>query len=361
MKKIYLLTSLFLISIIFACKDKKLNDDLKAESETQNNVVFKIDERTEFFRTIFNIAAQDVLPEDIRPCQTEYLNRVNQHFLPYKNHPLINWVYEDENIGIDFSTVGLMFKNLQNFEFDTTYSKELKYYGLNEKTLDSVKPFMIDFYKKSNFNEFFKTNDNYYKQAISQIEEQVSNEKLFDKVMEFYQIQEKGLELIVFVELTNSANNKAMDFYDNYNNKKRAIILANYCELYSKPSLSNEVMELDNSTRGVLYHEISHLVTNKLLDKYIGKLSQYNSICEGCNNIQITDKVDHMIVYPLQAIMMERFDKNSRGSDFYLTKCTDVRKEIYQRLTEYRPENKVPFEKTYIDCINLIKESASEK
>lgn len=360
MKKIYFLTSLFLIIIVFACKDKKPNENLKPENETENNVVFKIDERTEFFRTIFNIAAQDVLPEDIRPCQTEYLNKVNQHFLQYKNHPLINWVYEDENIGIDFSTIGLMFKNLQTFEFDTAYSKELKYYGLNEKTLDSVKPFMIDFYKKSKFNEFFKSNDNYYTKAISQVEKQVSDEKLFDKVMEFYQIKEKDLELIVFVELTNSANNKAMDFYDNYNPKKRAIILANYCELYTEPNPSNDILQLDNSTRGVLYHEISHLVTNNLLDKHIGKLSQFNSICIDCNDIDIKDKVDHMIVYPLQAIMMERFDNNSRGSDFYLKKCTDVRKDIYQRLTEYKPENKVAFEKIYIDCINLIKASVSE-
>ncbi len=360
MKKTYFLISLFLTIIVFACKDEKSNENLKSQIETENNVVFKIDERTEFFRTIFNIAAQDVLPEDIRPCQTEYLNRVNQHFLQYKSHPLINWLYEDENIGIDFSTIGLMFKDLQTFEFDTTYSKELKYYGLNEKTLDSVKPFMIDFYKKSNFNEFFKSNLNYYNQAISKIEKQVSDEKLFDKVMEFYQIKEKGLELIVFVELTNSANNKAMDFYDNYNSKKRAIILANYCELYTEPNFSNDILQLDNSTRGVLYHEISHLATDKLLDKYIGKLSQYNSICEDCNDMNIKDKVDHMVVYPLQAIMMERFDNNSRGSDFYLTKCTDVRKDIYQRLTEYKPEKKVTFEKIYLDCINLIKASASE-
>src|SRR5690606_22410330 len=253
-----------------------------------------------------------------------------------------------------------MFKSLETLEFDTTYSRELKYYGLNEKTLDSVKPFMIDFYKKSNFKQFYKSNEQYYNQAISKIEKQVSDEKLFDKVMNFYQIKEKGLELIVFVELTNSANNKAMGFYDNYNPKIRAIILANYCELYTEPSPSNEIMELDNSTRGVLYHQISYLITNKLLDKHIGELNKYDSICNNCSDINIMDKVDHMIVYPLQGLMMERFDKNSKGRDFYLTKCTDVRKDIYQRLTNYRPEDKIPFEKTYLDCINLIKESASE-
>ena len=358
MNKALFLINFFIVLSIFGCKEKKSNKKLKTENHNESKVVFKIDERTEFFRTIFNIAAQDVLPEDIRPCQTEYLKRVNNHFLQFKDHPLIEWVYDDENIGIDFSTIGLMYNDLKKFEFDTNYEKELKYYGLNKKTLNSIKPLMIDFYQKSEFDNFFKNNEEYYQQAISKIENQVTEEKLFDKVMSFYQEKKDGLELIVFVELTNSANNKAIDFYDNYNPDKRAIILANYCEEYAKPSEANEFMELDNSIRGVLYHETSHLFTSKLLDKHIGELKQYKSICEDCNDIQIIDKVDHMIVYPLQAVMMKRFDDNNRGGDFYLNKCEDIRKEIYKRLSEYQPENKIPFEKTYIDCINLIKESA---
>lgn len=54
-------------------------------------------------------------------------------------------------------------------------------------------------------------------------------------------------------------------------------------------------------------------------------------------------------------------DKNTRGREFYLVKCKDVIKDIYQRLTEYRPEHEIPFEKTYLACINLIKESAFEQ
>ena len=361
MKQSYFILNILLAVVILGCKEKQANKELKITSQDNSKVVFKIDERSEFFRTIFNIAAQEILPEDIKPCQTEYLKRVNEHFLLYKNHPLIEWVYEDENIGIDFSTIGLMYNDLENFEFNNQYEKELKYYGLNKKTLDSIRPLMVDFYQKSKFNEFFNRNKEYYQKAISKIENQVSEEELFKKVMDFYQDSQDGLELIVFVELTNSANNKAMDFYDNYNPKKRAIILANYCDEYTKPTQSNEFMELDNSIRGVLYHETSHLFTTKLLDKYIGELNQYKSICEDCNDIQIKDKVDHMIVYPLQAVMMKRFDNNDRGSDFYLNKCEDIRKEIYKRLSEYQPKNKISFEKMYIDCIDLIKTSAKDK
>jgi len=360
MKKTSFYITLFILIFVFACKEKITNK--KIIKEYKNKVIFKIDERTEFFRTIFNIAAQDDLPKEMKPCQTEYLKRVNKHFLQFKNHPLIKWAYDDDNVKIDFSTIGLMYnKDLEKFEFDTIYLKELKNYGINKKTLDSIRPLMIDFYKKSKFKKFFKSNESYYKKSLSKINEQVNNEKILNKVTAFYQSDIKGLELIVFVELTNNANNKAVTFYDHYNPKKRAVILANLCDLPNKPTSENEILELNNNIKDRLYHELSHLFTTKLLDKYIGDLNQYKSLCKDCNDSQIKDKVDHMIVYPLQALMMKRFDNNNEGRNFFLNKCKDVRKEIYQRLSEYQPENKIPFKKTYIDCINLIKKSAMEK
>ena len=360
MKKISLLINLLLLIICLACKEKTSGQTLDSKNNAENKVIFKIDERTEFFRTIFNIALHKDMDEDIQPCHTEYLERVNNHFLQFKSHPIINWVYEDENIGIDFSTIGLMYKDLNKFEFNNAYEKELKSIGLSRKILDSVKPLMIDFYQKSEFSKFFKSNKVYYIQAISIIESQVSKEKLFDKVMSFYQKNKNAMELNVFVELTNNANSRAVPFYENYNATKRAYILGNFCDLPSKSHNKNKILKLDNDIRGILYHETSHLFTDKLLDKYIGNLNQYHSICEDCNELQIRDKVDHLIVRPLQAIMMKRFDNNNAGNDFYLSNSKGAGKEVYKRLSQYQPESEISFEKVYIDCINLIKES-SEK
>lgn len=361
MKKTSIYISLFLLIVVFSCKEKKTSENEIKGDNTESKVVFKIDERTEFFRTIFNIAAQDVLPKEIRPCQTEYLKRVNKHFLQFKNHPLIKWVYDDDNVKIDFSTIGLMYKDLEKFEFDTIYLKELKNYGINKKTLDSVRPLMIDFYKKSKFEKFFKSNESYYKKSLSKINEQVNNEKILNKVTAFYQSDIKGLELIVFIELTNNANNKAVRFYDHYNPKKRAVILANICDSPNKPTSDNEILELNNDIKSRLYHELSHLFTDKFLDKYIGNIKQYKSLCKDCNNIQLKDKIDHMIVFPLQATLSKRLDNYNEGNDFYLYKCKDVRKNIYIKLSEYKPHNGIPFEQIYAECINLIKQSASKK
>lgn len=358
MHKTSLLINFLLLFIVFSCKEKTIKQNVNSENNLENKVIFKIDERTEFFRTVFNIAVQEDLSKDIQPCHTEYLNLVNNHFSQYKNHSLLKWVVDNENIQTDFSTIGLMFKDLKNFEFGKAYSQELKYYNMTEQIIDSLRPFMKDFYQKSRFSKFFKDNEQYYQKAISKIEVQVSKEKLFEKIMNFYQSNKKGLEFFVFVELTNNANNKSVDFYDNYNPKKRALILANICQMPDQSTKTNVFLELNNDIKGVLYHETSHLFTTKLLNKHIGELNQYKSICKDCNDIQLKDKIDHMIILPIQALMMERFDKNSQGNNFFLNQCSGVRKEIYQRLTRYRPENKIPFEKVYIDCINLIKKSA---
>jgi hypothetical protein len=360
MKKTSLLILLLLI-IVFACKEKTATKTIFSENNLENKVIFKIDERTDFFRTIFNLAVQDDLPSDITPCKTEYLNSINTYFKPFKNHSLIKYIYDHETMGIDFPTIGLMYESLENFQMDSIYRKEFPTYGMTIEEMDSIRPLLIDFYTKSNFKSFFTKNKKYYANATKKVQQEIDKENLFSTITEFYQSDETGLELNIIVELTNNANNKAVSFYDKYNPKKRAVIVANLCENSNKPTLQNTFLELDNSLRTRIYHESSHLFTDKLLDKYIDELSQYKSLCEDCNEAQIKDHVDHLIVYPLQGLISYRQFGKDDGHNFYLNKCKDVRKEIYIKLSNYQPKAEIPFEKIYVECMNLIKQSASKK
>lgn len=361
MKKTSLLISLLFILTLFACKENNRKENTITEKKEPNKVTFKVDERIEVLRIAFNLAVQDYIDPEMLPCDTEYSKRVNNHFKEFKNQQLIKYIDELPNIHFDFPTIGLMYKNCESFEFENIYSKELSSFGITKSEIDSLQPLLIDFYKISDFKTFFNKNKKYYRNAIEKIEKQVNDEKLFDYVLNFFQSKEQGLEMVVFVELTNSYNNKAISFYDNYNPKKRATLLGNICEKKDSITTTNEILELDNNRRGTLYHETSHLFTDKLLDKYIGELNQYKSLCENCNDIQIKDKIDHLIVYPLQELMSYRQFGKDDGRNFYLNKCKDVRKDIYIKLSEYKPENGIPFEKTYMECMELIKKSASEK
>ncbi|MFD0860826.1 DUF4932 domain-containing protein [Sungkyunkwania multivorans] len=361
MKNTSILINLFFIITLFACKEKNTTEYIVTEKEKTNQVIFKIDERIELLRIAFNLAVQDYIDVGMLPCETEYSKRVNKHFREFKNHQLIKYIDDSPNILFDFPTIGLMFKNFETFEFDDTYSKELSGFKITKSDIDSLQPLLIDFSEKSNFKIFFENNKKYYRNSVKTIENQVNQEKLFDSIVDFFQSKEKGLEMIVFVELTNSANNKAVSFYDNYNPKKRATILGNICETPDKSTSTNEILELDDNRRGILYHETSHLFTDKLLDKYIGELSQYKTICEDCDEIKIKDKIDHLIVNPLQWLLQHKINGKDDGHNFYLNECEDIRKDIYAKLNEYQPENGMSFEQTYSDCINLIKQSASER
>lgn len=346
---------------VFSCQNKTTRDTKNPTHSEQNKITFKVDERTEFFRTIFNLAVQEDLPEDIAPCKTEYLNQINTYFEPFIDHPLIKYIYDHETMGIDFPTIGFIYDSLENFQMDTIYSKEFPIYGVSMQDMDSMRPLLIDFYNKSDFKSFYSDNKEYYEKAVKNVQNELDKEQLFHTITNFYQAEENGLELIVIVELTNNANNKAVSYYDKYNPRKRAVIVANLCDDPNEPTLQNTILELDNNLKTRIYHEASHLFTDKLLDKYIGNLDQYRLICDDCNDIEIKDKVDHLIVYPLQELISYREFGKHDGHDFYLNTCQDVRKDIYIKLSEYHPEDGIPFEKTYEACINIIKLSVSEK
>ena len=326
----------------------------------KGNVVFRIDERTEFLRMIFNLAVEDDIEEEYKPCRTTYYDRIQNQFSGYKNHPLIRYVRENEDLGADFSTLALIYEDWENFVFDDRYTQELDEYGVSRAAIDTMKPLLKDLYQKTNFRAFFEENRDYYRQSITGLAKQTADEALFDKVQDFYQSDQNDLQLIAFVELTNNINNKAVTFYNNYNPKERAIVLANFCDLPSESTVTNEVLELDER-RHILYHEVSHLFTDELLDRYIGNLVQYQPICEDCNDTQIKDNVDHTIIGPLQALLSYRISNDERGHHFYLNECEDVRKDVYQRLKEYRPEAGAPFEEAYADRIRLIQQSAADR
>lgn len=325
-----------------------------------NQIVFTVDQRTEFFRTIFNLAAEDVIAEKWKPCETDYYKSVKMHFGSYKSHPLIKYVLENDNIKIDFSAIGLMYKDLDSFEFDPEYTQDLKDLGLTFEEVEVMRPMLIDFYSKSNFKQFFEQNQQYYLEATAQLQKQAKDEKVFDGIAAFFQSAQNNLKFIVFVELTNNINNKALSFYDHHNPDIGAVVLANLCDDIDNPTPFNHHLILDDIKKRILYHEVSHLFTNAFLDKHIGRLPDYSKACKDCTDSQVKDFVDHYIVFPLQAVLMKRLNNDLKGEIFYMEKCTDVRKDVYLRLLNYNPQGPEKFEAVYKECIELIRSSAGK-
>ncbi|WP_306350071.1 DUF4932 domain-containing protein [Flavobacterium sp. '19STA2R22 D10 B1'] len=349
-------TIIFIIVLNFTTS---LSAKERIQNPSKNEIIFKVDERTEFFRTIYNLAVDDVIDDKLKPCETEYYKSVKAYFNPYKNHPLMAYILNNDNIGVDFSVVGLMYKNFETFEFDSYYLDELKGMGISEQEIKEMKPLLLDFYKKSNFRKFFKSHQNYYLKAVENLKIEAEKEQLFESIEQFYQSQKEGLKFIIFVELTNNANNRALSFYEHNNPKTRALILTNLCTDINSPTETNKFLTLEGKRR-ILYHEISHIFTNELLNKYIGNISDYKSLCKECDEVKIRDYVDHAIVNPLQAILMKRLGNDTSGELYFLTECKDVRKDIYIRLALYNPKDIISFESVYKECIEILQKKSAE-
>jgi len=352
---------LIITCTLYSCKSTASRNTLSFQQSNQqkNEVIFTVDERTEFFRTVFNLAAANELDEKMRPCETGYYKETKEYFKSYLNHPLLAYVLNNDNIRIDFSTLGLMYKDFESFEFDNSYLNDLKDLGLTEKDLNELKPLLLDFYQKTNFKKFFFDHQPYYKKAVAGLQSEIQKEQLFDQIEFFYQSRRENLKFIVFVELTNNANNKALPFYDHNNPNIRALILTNLCDSIQNPKLTNDVLTLDPDKRNILCHEISHIFTIALLEKYIGKLSDFKSLCKDCSDVKTKDFIDHRIISPLQAILIKRLNNDLTGEIFFETKCTDIRKEVYKILKTYDPNGDIPFETIYKECVEIIRKGAA--
>ena len=357
MNKIYLITlSLFLVT---SCNQ---NNKEKESVIDPNKITFEVNEGTEFLLTAFNLAVEEETSEEYKPCETPYVKRLNEYFSAFKEHPFLEYIFDEVNSGTDFSSIGLLITNFETTEFNPNMDIELIKSKIYTDDVDHFRKLAADFYKESNFNSFFESNKEYYAKSTSNIKKQVEVDSLLEKIQGFYQDNRSGLELKVFVELTNNNESQAIDFYDNYNPTIRAITLGNFCDLSSESTLRNEILDLEDY-QGVLCHEISHLYTTSIfLDKYIGNIEDFSGLFDdGLTKLQIKDQVDHIMIRPLQAILAKRIFNNLEGSSFYEKQSNSLEKDTYLLFSEYDPNGNKAFESYYKEAIELIRNKAGRK
>lgn len=353
MKKLFLL--LFSLTLLANCKTTQ-------QEKKVNNISFEVNQGTEFLMTAFNLAVEEETSDEYKPCETAYTKRIKKHFEPFKKHPFLKYIFDNVNSGTDLASIGLLITNFQTMELDPNIKPNLIKRKIYDDDIENFRKLASSFYKETNFKMFFEKNQDYYKKATSNIQKQIQKDSLFQKIKNYYQDTRAGLEFIAFVELTNNNESQAIDFYDNYNPNVRAITLGNFCELSTKSTSENEILDLKNY-QDILCHEISHLYTTSVfLDKYIGNLNDFRPLFDNkLSDIELKDKIDHYIVYPLQAILTKRIYNDSKMDIIFRTKVKDVRKDIYLHLSNYNPKGKIPFEKYYKESIELIRKEANKK
>lgn len=143
-------------------------------SHAQSEIKATIDERVELMSIVFRLAGSSEYNFD---HAKQYVQAINVHFAPYKNHPLITYatqLKEERKLGYD--AVMAMAVHLHLHRGNVLQIEE------SENTLDGrwgkeqQKKFttlLADFYKESKFNRFFKSHRKEYSKVT----------EAFDKVM----------------------------------------------------------------------------------------------------------------------------------------------------------------------------------
>lgn len=351
-------TVLIALSLLLITNCNQNQQDIKGAVKP-NKITFEVNEGTEFLLTAFNLAIGDEVPEDYKPCETSYTKSLNAYFLPHKEHPFIKYIYDNVNSGTDFASIGLIITNFETMELSSNIDKELIRQNTYTDDIDNFRTLATEFYTETKFNLFFESHKRYYVNSISNIEKQLDSEHLLESIQEFYQDDRIGLELKVFVELTNNNENQAVDFYDNYNPNIRAITLGNFCDSSTESTAKNEQLDLKDY-QGVLCHELSHLYTTGIfLDKYIGNVEDFRALFDDdLTTTQIKDRVDHIIIRPLQALLTKKIFNDLTGSDFYKKQSNTIEKDVYQLFSRYEPNATKRFEYYYKEALELIRNSA---
>lgn len=355
-KRYLIILSLFLIT---SCIQNNID---KESVRNSNKITFEVNEGTEFLVTAFNLAVEEETSDEYKPCETPYVKRLNTYFSAFKEHPFLEYIFDEVNSGTDFSSIGLIITNFETMELDSNIDIELIKRKIYTDNISHFRKLAAAFYKEAKFNSFFESNKEYYAKSTSNIKKQVEAVNFLEKVQEYYQDNRSGLELRVFVELTNNNESQAIDFYDNYNPAIRAITLGNFCDLSSESTPRNEKLDLDDY-QGVLCHEISHLYTTGIfLDKYIGNIEDFSGLFDDdLTKSQIKDQVDHLIIRPLQAILTKIIFNNLEGSNYYKKQSNSIEKDIYLLFSEYDPNGNKTFESYYKEAVELIRNEANRK
>ncbi len=222
-----------------------------------------VDERFELTSIVFRLAGA----KEYAQCSVpQYAKDIDRAFASYKNHKIIPFIEGERNkYGVSYGDVAaaaglLEIKNGKvSINPDIDVSK-LKKEDLGRWTPEAFKTFALylnDFYKKSNFQDFYNKHSDLYRLAEERLDKRLAiiDIKWFGSVF--------GEELedpIIVASLTNGPSNYGGTFGAGKTKKVR-IVVGSGSDNKGMPAYAPGFVS-------IILHEILHSFTNRLSDEY---------------------------------------------------------------------------------------------
>ena len=127
-----------------------------------------IDERIELVGTVFRLAGA----EEFSMCEVEsYVSDIDTYFQQYEKHPLIEYIKElraTAGIGYGLVPLAALYTEIKDGHITKRCNGKYKIYSVSrwtEKTFDKYVRLLDDFYKESNYHEFYMSHKKLFAEA----------------------------------------------------------------------------------------------------------------------------------------------------------------------------------------------------
>ena len=227
-----------------------------------NNISIIVDKRTELLGILLLISDYNKnYGFLIEECgNKEYRQKIFTNFSQYKNEKavkLLNQIFEELNFRYD-APVSLFLQLNDDFTYDKLddypFKTRLKE---SQLVLDFLKE-LPDFAKTINFDDYFKSNTNFYKEIIEETNDKVNVKKVVEFISNFYKIDISNIKFVInllpYITNGNFGSHHNDITYSNLGLKKNQIKELTF------------ITDIDFGT--LILHEFSHSIINPLTSKY---------------------------------------------------------------------------------------------
>lgn len=243
------------------------------------NIQFDIPEVYELANIIWTLSPSGERAKDLNKTG-DYYHQVLAHFKPYLNHPIFEALdFPDStyaNKYYDFRENSFAF-NFQNSKLGSSKTTLLfngpYYYVYGEQLADSslfgkLKPLIEDFAIKSNFRQFYKKQQDYYKREIQRQKELLPIKQMWTWLEEQFPKTKYQSYRIVFSPLIGGSHS-TQRFSTKYKSDwfgENVMFVCNTDRYDKMPDLSEKQKE--GLMSGIVFTEIDHNYVNPTTNKY---------------------------------------------------------------------------------------------
>ena len=262
--------NLFLIILIL----KSLN--INSQSKTVNVTV---DERMELITTVQYLSGYFLLTQ----ADINYTKDIDFYFNGYKNHKAVELLKDMQSNFFSFGRVPMVMYHYDFPSFKLKHEFSLKEQSLikYEKNKDKIQQFfkeLKDFYKVTNFHQFYQNHKELYNQIINNVKNEIEKHNNIVEIIEaHYGVEKKSYNVILTPLLHDGGfgiviqSNTGEDLY--------AIIGP------SQSSVGVPYYNPQKLLQDYVIHEFSHSFTNTLVDTFYDELKTYSCLYNSIKDV----------------------------------------------------------------------------